>query len=176
MRELWFAFWIFLPAGVANMSPVFVSRLPLLKKWDTPLDFGKKWRGKRLLGNNKTWRGVVFGSLIGTITAVIEFTLLVGKLNWLSFIIIAWGGLLLGTGALVGDALESFIKRRVGVKAGQSWFPFDQCDFIIGGLAFSYPLVRWPLSIALTIFSLYFGLHLLVSYIGHLLGLKERAI
>lgn len=158
------------------MSPVLASRLPLLKKWDTPLDFGKKWHGKRLLGNNKTWRGVVFGSFMAGVTAAIEVTILLGKPSWAGLIIVAWGGLLLGIGALTGDAVESFIKRRVGIEDGKSWFPFDQCDYIIGGLLFSYPLIRWPLSIALIVFGLYFGLHIIVSYIGYLLGLKAKPI
>jgi CDP-2,3-bis-(O-geranylgeranyl)-sn-glycerol synthase len=165
-----FAFWIFLPAGAANMSPVLANRIPGLRRWDTPIN-------KRLLGSNKRWRGLVVGTLVGSLVAVAEFALFSRFIfSAQTALVVAAGGALMGFGALVGDAVESFFKRRVGVKPGHSWFPFDQIDYIIGGLLFSYPLIRWPLDLALTIFVLYFGLHLAVSYLGYLLGLKDKPI
>jgi len=41
-------------------------------------------------------------------------------------------------GALMGDIIESFFKRRVGRTRGQDWIPFDQLDFILGVLFFSF--------------------------------------
>ena len=41
-------------------------------------------------------------------------------------------------GALLGDIVESFFKRRVGRKRGENWIPFDQLDFILGVLFFSF--------------------------------------
>jgi CDP-2,3-bis-(O-geranylgeranyl)-sn-glycerol synthase len=40
-------------------------------------------------------------------------------------------------GALLGDVIESFFKRRIGKDRGQDWIPFDQLDFLIGALTFS---------------------------------------
>jgi CDP-2,3-bis-(O-geranylgeranyl)-sn-glycerol synthase len=40
-------------------------------------------------------------------------------------------------GALLGDIVESFFKRRIGRDRGQDWIPFDQLDFIVGALVFS---------------------------------------
>ena len=71
MSEWWAAFWFFLPAGIANMSPVLASRISWLKSWDTPLDFGKSFRGKPIFGKNKTWRGIVFGTLSAIIVGFI---------------------------------------------------------------------------------------------------------
>lgn len=177
LDELLFAFLIFLPAGMANMSPVFANRMPVLRKWDAPLDMGRSFRGKRLLGANKRWRGLVFGTLVGMLTAIIEFVLITRFLvSPTSLFVIGLAGALMGFGALLGDAVESFFKRQAGVKPGHSWFPFDQIDYIIGGLLLSYPIIGWPLDLALTVFVLYFGLHLLASYIGYLIGLKEKPI
>lgn len=177
LDELLFAFLIFLPAGMANMSPVFANRMPVLRKWDAPLDMGRSFRGKRLLGANKRWRGLVFGTLVGMVTAIIEFVLITRFLvSPTSLVVIGLAGALMGFGALLGDAVESFFKRQAGVKPGHSWFPFDQIDYIIGGLLLSYPIIGWPLDLALTVFVLYFGLHLLASYIGFLIGLKEKPI
>ena len=41
-------------------------------------------------------------------------------------------------GALLGDVIESFFKRRVGKDRGQDWIPFDQLDFLVGALIFSF--------------------------------------
>ena len=41
-------------------------------------------------------------------------------------------------GALIGDIIESFFKRRVGIERGKNWIPFDQLDFILGVLFFSF--------------------------------------
>jgi CDP-2,3-bis-(O-geranylgeranyl)-sn-glycerol synthase len=82
----------------------------------------------------------------------------------------------MGAGALIGDALESFFKRRAHVKPGHSWFPFDQLDYIVGGLVFLYPFARPSFAVVLWILFLYFGLHLIVSYIGYKLGFKNKPI
>jgi CDP-2,3-bis-(O-geranylgeranyl)-sn-glycerol synthase len=167
-----FAFFLFLPAGIANMAPVLANKIPLLNRWKTPLDFGKSFRGQRILGDNKTWRGLATGTLLAGLVSSLEWYVFsqVFSTTALKY------GLLLGFGALLGDAVESFFKRRVNVKPGHSWFPFDQVDYIIGGLLFTVPF--YPLSIILVpfIIILFFGLHLIASYIGYLLNLKERPI
>lgn len=175
--DVLFAFLIFLPAGTANMSPVFANHIPLLNRWNTPVDFGKKYRGKRLLGDNKRWRGIAFGTFVGIMTALIEFAIISRFIfSFRTALAVAVSGALMGFGALAGDAIESFFKRQAGVKPGHSWFPFDQIDYIIGGLLMSYPVIGWPASLALTIFLLYFGLHIIVSYLGYLVGLKDKPI
>lgn len=159
------------------MSPVLANKLPFINRWKTPLDLGKKYKGKRILGANKTWRGLVFGTCVAAIFGVTAFTIRVDftvsiELLW----IVALASGLMGFGALVGDAVESFAKRRSGIKPGDSWFPFDQIDYILGGLLFSYPLIHWPIELMFYIFAIYFGLHVVVSFIGYKLGLKDKPI
>jgi hypothetical protein len=72
--------------------------------------------------------------------------------------------------------VESFFKRRRGIAPGASWYPFDQSDYIIGGLFLVYPFVHLPFWAITTIFVVYFGLHILTAYIGFLLGLKDEPI
>jgi len=58
----------FLPAYVANMSPVFAARL--VPRWNAPIDGGRVAKdGKRLLGPGKTWRGLAGGAVAGALTA-----------------------------------------------------------------------------------------------------------
>ncbi|HSX23730.1 MAG TPA: CDP-archaeol synthase [Candidatus Saccharimonadales bacterium] len=173
MNDYLAAILFFLPAGIANISPVFANRLPGLKRWETPMDFGVHWHGKRLFGPNKRLRGLAFGTLMAGLTAVVVAHLYPNVVVSKHTFLIGCG---LGFGALMGDAIESFFKRRRGIAAGDSWFPFDQIDYIIGGLLLVYPSVHLPLWALATILLVYFGLHLLVAYCGFLLGLKHKPI
>ncbi len=165
------ALLFFLPAGISNMTPVLASKLPILRNWNTPLDFGKTYRGKPIFGKNKTWRGLISGTIAGTLIAMVIYG---------TFSDMDLGAIAVGTamsfGALVGDAVESFFKRQRGVPSGKAWFPFDQTDYIIGGLVFTLPFGILPLWLVIWVFVMYFGLHLLSSYIGYLLGLKDAPI
>lgn len=182
MSEVLFSFWFFLPAGLANVSPILLSRIPLLKNWDAPLDFGKSFRGKRITGNHKTWRGLVLGTLIGGLTGLLVYAIHPSSINrlelfplspQLSFFTL---GLILGFGALYGDAVESFFKRQLGIAEGKSWFPFDQIDYIIGGIVASLPVVllRWYEYVLIVV--LWFLTHIVFSYIGYVLKLKKEPI
>lgn len=163
----------FLPAGVANAAPVVINRIPIVNAWKTPLDFGKFWRGKRITGDNKTWRGLIGGALVAGLTAVLVSELVPETIvNDMVFLT----GILLGAGALVGDAIESIAKRQLGIAPGEKWFPWDQIDYIIGGLLFVLMVADLPLWAIITIIIAYFPLHLLFAYIGYRLGLKSTPI
>ncbi len=168
------AFLFFMPAGVANFSPMFASRIPYLHKLNAPMDFGKSYRGKRIFGANKTWRGFISGALMGGATSLLVSYLFVPNSSnaWYTFLI----GVVLGVGALTGDAVESFFKRQRSIAPSKSWFPFDQIDYIIGGLLFVYPLAPIPFILMGGILILYFGLHLLFSYLAYLIGFKKSPI
>lgn len=179
-----FAVWFFLPAGLANVSPIFFSRMPGLKHWNTPLDFGKSYKGRVIFGRNKTWRGLIGGGLVGLLTLLLQSYLylrfewareLSGPLDYGDAALL-WLGPLLGLGALAGDAVESFFKRRANVPPGEAWFPFDQTDYIVGGLLLSLPVVRLSLPEYGLIFIVWFLAHLIFSYIGFRLGLKPKPI
>lgn len=174
LDTIWLAFLLFLPAGVANATPVIANRIPLLNRWKTPLDFGLSWRGKRLLGDNKSWRGLVTGTAIGVVTGIFICNplLALGDYAPLPIAVLVW----LGLGALLGDAIESYIKRRRNRAPGTSWFPFDQIDYIIGGLLCTMLFGVWDLALATWVLVLFFGLHLLSAYVAYLLGLKAKPI
>lgn len=182
MSEFVFALWFFLPAGLANAAPVVLSRLPLLKNWNAKLDFGKSFRGKRIFGNHKTWRGLIGGTIVGGLTGWLIFAVNPSSVNRIDLFPVAPVasmfilGAVLGFGALYGDAVESFFKRQMNISEGKSWFPFDQLDYIIGGLLASLPIVvlKWYEYVLVVV--VWFLMHLLVSFIGYLLGLKKDPI
>jgi CDP-2,3-bis-(O-geranylgeranyl)-sn-glycerol synthase len=110
------ALWAFLPAGLANMTPLFVNKIPYINNWSTPLDLGNKYKGIRLLGDNKTWRGLFFGCLIGGLTGLLQYLALPEFTFFESpnASLLLFAGFLLGLGALLGDSVESFFKRQNG--------------------------------------------------------------
>jgi len=141
-RAFLWALWLFLPCYCANMVPVAAARL--WPRWSAPLDGGALARdGKRLLGPNKTWRGLTAGIVTGALVTVILGAFAAGLWAPLDFgrssgaawwQVAAFGGAL-GIGALAGDAAKSYFKRRTGRDSGAAWFPWDQLDFVVGGLA-----------------------------------------
>jgi len=171
------ALWLFLPGGAANAVPVLASKLPGLRNWQTPLDGGKSFRGRRLLGDNKTLRGVLAGVLTGAIVAGLQHAIgTTAHLPALSLHTALIVGALMGLGALLGDAVESFFKRQRDVRPGSGWFPFDQIDYIIGGLLLSYPLVHPSWQVLVSVIGAWFGIHLVTVYICYLLGIRDHPI
>lgn len=179
------AIWLFLPAGIANAIPIPISKVPVLRNWNAPVDLGRSFKGIRIFGSHKTWRGLLIGVLFGIITAVLQKNYIVGNPDSALAILVnmfmhdvnpfLWG-FLLGFGALLGDMVKSFFKRRVGVKPGKAWFPFDQIDYIVGGVLMSLLYVRldWPFYVA--IFVVWFLMHLLFTFIGWVVKLKDSPI
>ncbi len=102
-----------------------------------PLDFGKKLFGKEILGKGKTFKGTFLGISIGILSVFLlsfllpEFTALFHP----DYLLV---GSMICVGALAGDLVGSFIKRRTGVPRGGQILILDQLDFVIGGIAFSY--------------------------------------
>ena len=161
LSEFLGALWFILPAYFASISPVWF-RL----RGKTPLDFGRTFRSKPIFGPSKTVRGFVGGALCGTLLGGIQ-QFVFGKPD--GFLL----GVLLGFGAMTGDAVKSFFKRQRGIPPGKSWFPFDQLDFVVGGLVFA-AAVETPTLVGLIItFVLTPPLHLLSNIADHKFGLKE---
>lgn len=174
MVNILFALLFFLPAALANAAPPLANKMPYINTWKLPLDFGLTFRGHRIFGKNKTWRGLLSGVILGGLTAWIVYPHLgTATGNTVSHFFI---GASLGFGALLGDAIESFFKRQIGIASGESWLVFDQTDYIIGAIVFSFPFVRLSIWEYILVILSYFCLHFIGSYIGFILGFKEKPI
>lgn len=159
------------------MAPVIVKNI--FKSLAKPIDLGKSWKGKRILGDHKTWRGLLFGVVFGIATAFVQYLLVntsfghyLGATNYDQWLRI---GFLLGLGAIVGDSVKSFFKRRSGVKPGGKYMPFDQSDFVIGAILFS--LDYWPFSIAQLLLSVAVSilLHIGTNHLAFWLRIRDEA-
>lgn len=183
LNNILFALWFFLPAGIANATPVFAKRIAFFDKLDYPIDFKKSWNGIRIFGDHKTFRGLITGIVMAILTAGLQKIIFDNSpelranlgFNFSSINFVLYG-FLAGFGALFGDAIKSFFKRRVNVKPGAPWFPFDQVDYIVGGIIFLIPLIRLDVTLYVITFFVWFGMHLLSTYIGYLIKLRAKPI
>ena len=168
--------YFMVPAYFANMAPPLGKGI--LKKIAVPIDMGKKWKGKPVLGKNKTWRGVILAVVAGAVFFLLQRYLYqfgsfksVSLIDYSSASILI--GVLLGFGAIFGDSVESFFKRRRGIGSGKPWIPFDQTDFTIGALLFASTLYfpGWVNAVVIVVLSAV-G-HILINRIGYLLKIRD---
>ena len=149
-----------------------------------PLDFGKSdSNGTRWIGDGVTWRGFIAGTVVGTITGAIQGIIA-------PYVIQTFGqyimtpiitnipegiliGFLLGFGALLGDAIGSFLKRRLGIGRGNPAPFLDQLDFIVVALILVSFVVVLSLLVVVIAILLTLAFHLLTNVGAYLLGLKD---
>jgi CDP-2,3-bis-(O-geranylgeranyl)-sn-glycerol synthase len=124
------ALWAVLPAYLPNSAAVVVGGGP-------PVDGGRTWRGRRLLGDGKTWRGFLGGTVAGSLLAL--------GLNAVrpavSPVLPAFPPVVvigLPAGAMLGDLAGSFLKRRAGRERGAPAPVLDQIGFLVAALAIAW--------------------------------------
>jgi len=145
---------IYLPSYVANSSPVVLGG-------GTPLDRGLKWLdGKPFLGSHKTIRGCVFGILAGSIIGLLQGNF--------------FGGIAQSVGAILGDLISSFFKRRMDFEPGASVPLLDQLNFIVVAIILSQPYQHTSWVHILTILVITAPIHYAVNYVAWLLKLKSH--
>lgn len=172
--------WLGLSAWIANATPVIGGG-------GRPIDGGKDFRdGRRILGDSKTIRGFIVGVFFGTLTGTVQFlaepylrpvlelfVTITPEMDYVFSVSIPVA-FLLSIGALTGDVVGSFIKRRVNLKSGDPSPFLDQVGFIIMALIFAFPLlVPSPIFVMILILTT-LGIHWLANVVGYLLGLKKN--
>lgn len=165
------AFWLIAPAYAANGFP------PLIHG-KRPIDRGKEWRGRRILGDGKTIEGtiggIVFGILIASLLIAVqdrfssELALIALPVMTLEL------GAALGSGAVFGDILGSFIKRRFDVKRGDSVLLLDQLGFLLMALLLAYLVHPFHPLLAITLIILTPPIHLLSNILGYYIRVKKQ--
>jgi hypothetical protein len=118
---------------VANVAPWAAGRF-LSGHFQAALDAGAKLPdGRRVLGDHKTWRGVVIGVFAcGLVAWLLRYPLLLG---------VAFGAL-----SLAADAASSFAKRRLRLQPGAEVPGVDQLpEALVPLLVLSRPLGLRPL-------------------------------
>lgn len=158
------------------MLPIYVANgVPVLLGGGMRLDFGKNFFDNRpVLGEGKTIRGFLVGVAGGAVMAgvlAIYYPLPWFSVPGLQF----WAGALMALGTMTGDAVGSFIKRRLGMESGRP-FLLDTMLFLAFALAFAIPLTPvslYSLPNLLFMFGLTIVLHPATNFIANRLGLKK---
>ena len=147
------------PAYCANATPVLAGG-------GLKMDFERNFLdGKRIFGNNKTFRGFFFGLGVGITVGLVEWILLDYPLLF-SF--------LTPLGALLGDLAAAFLKRRLGIAPGDLFPIVDQIDFVVGAIVLVLPLniIYWELIVAAVIITP--PIHLITNFGAYKLKLKKN--
>ena len=133
--------WLYLPGFLANTFAMMWGKwLPKTGYGPWPIDGGRTMKdGNRILGDGKTWNGLIGGSLTSGLLCVLIVSLMgdvptssniesgvfahpltgyegtwfdLGSVAMSAFVL----GSFLGFACLIGDSTGSFIKRRRGLK------------------------------------------------------------
>lgn len=189
--------WLALPIIFAGVFHMFVVKKGWAAALARPLDAGATFRGRRLFGDNKTWRGVVVMILAGAAAGALQGLLGGSALSGLSALGGVWlvdntalgyalqygaAHALLGLGYALGELPNSFLKRQIDIAPGKTgagilgagFFLLDQGDSVAACL-----LVGWlvfPLSGALVLLSITAMtlLHLLLNAALHKGGVRKN--
>lgn len=117
---------------IANSAPILVRQLAVCRRYTQPLDFHINFIDQRpLLGKSKTWRGL-FASVLLTMTCSA-----VMQSGWMT-------GAFVALLAMLGDALSSFVKRRLGLPPSTMAVGIDQVPESLFPLIYLH--VHWQLS------------------------------
>ena len=163
---------LILPAYFANSVPVLLGG-------GAAIDGGRKMAdGNRVFGDGKTVRGFFAGVLAGVAVGALEGLLLAGGSLGIypgGAITYALAGLLLGLGAMAGDLLGSFIKRRQGIARGKQSVILDQLMFLAVALILAYPIAAPVLSPSAIVFLfvLTYFVHAGANVVANRVGLKK---
>jgi CDP-2,3-bis-(O-geranylgeranyl)-sn-glycerol synthase len=163
------------------MLPAYLPNpVAALSGGGTPVDFGRNYAdGRRIFGDGKTWRVLIFGILAGVGIGIIQIQAAgafgLGFIPGLTLLSV----ILLATGALLGDLIKSFFKRRFGKERGAKWPIADQYDLVAGAflllLVFDtgwlFGEVTLPAFIIILILTPI--LHRAVNIIGYVIKVKE---
>lgn len=161
MDDLWLGVRLLLLLGVANGAPIAVKRL-LGARWAAPLDGGLHFvDGRRVLGPSKTVRGVV-AAVVCTALGAMLLGLAPGM------------GAAIGAAAMAGDALSSFVKRRLGVEPSGRATGIDQVPEALLPLI----VVRDALGLGwlhvAVVTAAFFALEIPLARWAHRIGLRDR--
>ena len=171
--------------GGLHIAAIRLDLWPWLAR--LPLDGGLGWRGRRLLGDNKTVRGAVVmvaatALASGLVAQVIGANgLAVGGLATAVAHPLAWGALL-GAGYVAGELPNSFLKRQLDIAPGAAaggrlrplFWIVDQCDSLLGVLAAASLVAVPPLAVCAALVVVTIVVHPLAALVMKRLGLKRR--
>ena len=179
--------WLFLPVLGAPLLHAPVLKFDWLRPLRRPLDGGRSWRGRRVFGDNKTWRGALVMA-----TGVFVATLALWPID-------AWHdelpapvqdagplvmGMLLALGTVLAELPNSFLKRRLNIAPGTQrrsaggWALtlVDQFDIVLGIYLACLPVWAMPIGTLAAGIVVVTAVHLVLNVAGYALGARTAPI
>lgn len=178
---------LFIPVLGAALAHAPVLTFDMLKELKRPLDGGRSWRGRRLFGDNKTWRGALMMT-IGPLLATVVLSRFSGYWDHVPVEARDAGpvlvGLLVGLGTVIGELPNSFLKRQMGVAPGTqrrdatgiALTIYDQADLVLGIWLLLLPVIVLSPAVVAVAFAAVTLVHLVVNVIGHAIGARSSPI
>jgi CDP-archaeol synthase len=190
MKEFLALAYLFFPLLVGLALHGFCIKYDTVAFLCRPIDQGRSFRGKRIFGANKTYRGVVVVGL-GTMVGFGLQSLLLHRIasirgielfDYAFFKSLAIG-LAVGVAAMLSELPNSFIKRRFEIAPGsvaKGWkrvifYVYDQIDFLLGAWLVLAVVVPFTVERALLSAGLLLVAHQLMSSAGYALGMRKTA-
>lgn len=176
-------------AGIAHVLWLSTGATKILAQ---PLDFGATFRGKRILGDNKTFRGLALmplaagasfwflGSFRETLPSWLEAGLWPFEPAWY-----AKTGLICGLAFMLAELPNSFVKRQLGITPGSQakgritsrvFFVIDRMDSIAGVIVALGLLTPFSLRAAFWIVVIAPLFHAVFSASLYMTGVKKRLL
>ena len=190
--ELIFSILLIAGFSITGIFQTFWLQSNLARSMAIPIDMNATFRGKRVLGPNKTIRGllvfppcnaIVFaaiGYFYNQMPTHLQFVAAssYGSLHWMLI------GMITGITFMLGELPNSFVKRQLGVPAGGMpknvllkgvTFVVDQLDSILAATLVMCFFVDLSLFIVVSIMVLGALIHWLFNLYFSLTGFKNRA-
>ncbi len=180
---------LLLALGVGLAAHGLCIRLGCARALARPIDCGRTWRGRRIFGENKTFRGIVAvgaGSGIGTglVALLARAALPASPLAGLGLTTALLLGLGSGAAAMLSELPNSFLKRRLDIPPGRAptrgaagalFLVLDQVDMLVGWWLVLAVLVRPTVGLVLGSVVAWLVLHQAISALGYRLGMRTSA-
>jgi hypothetical protein len=140
------ALWLTAPILIAGIAHVAVITLDLAPGLARPIDAGHRWRGRPILGRNKTWRGFVVMPAATAVTIAAQQGIAARSRRVAALAPLASAappawivGAICGFAYVLAELPNSFVKRRLGIAPGTSGqraraaqYVVDQLDSVVG--------------------------------------------
>jgi CDP-archaeol synthase len=181
------ALWLFLPVLGAPVLHAPVLRWNLLPGLARPLDGGRSFRGRRIFGDNKTWRGALLMT-----TGIVLATVALWQWDWwrdelphavrtASPLLV---GALIGLGTVGGELPNSFLKRRLDIAPGSrrrsaggvALALLDQGDLVLGIWFCLLPVWVMPVWLAAIAFVAIAAVHAALNVVGYAIGARTAPV
>ncbi|MBX7170880.1 MAG: CDP-archaeol synthase [Pyrinomonadaceae bacterium] len=189
MQEFWSISYLFSPLLIGLTAHGFAIKFGWFSALVKPIDNEKTFRGKRIFGDNKTYRGILM-TAIGTALGFgiqmflhrFEIFRQIELLDYQSVRVISIG-FFIGAAAMLSELPNSFIKRQIDIAPGATtngiwnlfFYIFDQIDYLIGvWIVLTFYVEVTFQRIIFSVVFLFFS-HQIISLLGYWLGMRKTA-